>query len=303
MLQTFDAVCLAGSLKRAAEHSNLTQSAVSMQIKRLEEVLGQRLLERSNQGLRITPAGEKLRAHTRNLLRLETAAVGDMHETRLAGEIRIGVPTDYAPSLLSVALPYLNANFPGVIVSVECDLSRRLREKIARDQLDLAIITLEPALDEGDILWREALVWAQPARFCGADQPLPIGLLDVDCPLRDMTLSAAKRQQGAFRVAFRSTSLASIQAAVTDGFCASLLPASTLNFEQPAGVRLDGSYGELVIGLLRSDAVRPQIAPLAHFLKSTLSLMAPAERVRVTDLQFAVHRSGERRVILANEAK
>ena len=276
LLETFDAVCLAGSLKRAAEHLNLTQSAVSMQIKRLEDVLGQRLLERSNRGLSITPAGEKLRAHGRTLLRLETVAVSDMRETRVAGEIRIGVPTDYAPSLLSVALPYLHANFPGVIVSVECELSRRLREKIARDLLDLAVVAQEPGLDEGNILWREPLVWVQPAGSAGGNAPLPIGLLDVDCPLRDMTLRAAERHAGASRIAFRSTNLASIQAAVEAGFCASLLPCNALNLERlvVAGLQVDEACGELNIGLLRSEAARPQIAPLAQFLKTRLSFIA-----------------------------
>jgi DNA-binding transcriptional LysR family regulator len=277
LLETFDAVCLAGSLKRAAENLHMTQSAVSMQIKRLEEAVHQQLLERSTRGLSVTPAGERMRQHARELLRLENRAVADLRNSSLSGELRIGVPTDYAPTLLSAALPYLEGNFPDVEVTVTCDLSRVLRKKIGRDLLDIAIVTDEPGVESGIALWSESLCWVEPAgKDFAATVAKPVGLLDVDCVLRDLTQHLMEQRLSAARIAFRSSSLASICSALEAGFCAALLPQDAIPEEQArsGGCRIFPLKEALHIRMIRSERLHQHLGPVVHFIETKLLLSA-----------------------------
>nr|WP_057925959.1 LysR family transcriptional regulator [Burkholderia ambifaria] len=277
VLETFATVCLSGSLKSAAEHLYLTQSAVSMQIKRLEECVQQRLLERNNQSLRVTPAGEKMLAHARAMLRLESAALNEFLREPIAGEIRIGVPADYAPALLSSALPYLHDNFPAVVPSVECDLSRKLRRKIESNELDLAILTQDVDIDSGLPLWEEKLVWAEPVGSeRRADSYTAVGLLDVDCVLRDMTLRLAAQQAPFHRIAFRSNALYSITAAVENCFCAALLPQSSLSPSSLTSSKLKVTpiNDQLMIRLAIAPEKKPGLDSIAEFLQTQLLLSA-----------------------------
>jgi DNA-binding transcriptional LysR family regulator len=275
VLETFATVCLSGSLKSAAEHLFLTQSAVSMQIKRLEECVQQRLLERNNQSLRVTPAGEKMLAHARAILRLENAALNEFLREPIAGEIRIGVPADYAPALLSSALPYLHDSFPAVVPSVECDLSRKLRRKIENNELDLAILTQDVDIDSGLPLWEEKLVWAEPAQSeQRTDSYTAIGLLDVDCVLRDMTLRLAAQHAPLHRIAFRSGNLSSIVSAVENGFCASLIPQSSLTLASASTTRLKITpvSDQLKIRLAIAADKTSGLDSIAEFLQTQLLL-------------------------------
>ena len=277
VLETYATVCLSGSLKSAAEHLHLTQSAVSMQIKRLEDAVQQRLLERNNQSLCVTPAGERMLIHARALLRLENTLVNAFASDPIAGEVRIGVPVDYAPALLSAALPYLHGNFPAVVPSVECDLSRKLRRKIENDELDLAILTQDVDIDSGLPLWEERLVWAEPLPV----EPItggytPIGLLDVDCVLRDMTLRLAAQHAPLHRIAFRSGNLASIVSAVENGFCASLIPQSSLSLTTNVAnrLRITPVNDRLRIRLAVSSGGKPGMEAIAAFLQTQLIISA-----------------------------
>ena len=275
LLETFDAVCLAGSLKRAAENLHMTQSAVSMQMKRLEEAVDQQLLDRSVRGLSVTPAGERMRQHARELLRLESVAVSDLRKSSLSGELRIGVPTDYAPTLISAALPYLDANFPDVEVTVTCDLSRVLRKKIGRDLLDIAIVTDEPGVESGLPLWTESLCWVEPGgKVFAAAVAKPVGLLDVDCVLRDLAQRVMEQRLSASRIAFRSTNLASICSASEAGFCAALLPQDSIPEEKAAkaGLRVYPLKEALRIRMIRSEKLRRHLGPVVHFVESKLLL-------------------------------
>lgn len=275
LLETFDAVCLAGSLKRAAENLHMTQSAVSMQIKRLEDAVDQQLLERNAHGLSVTPAGERMRQHGRELLRLENLAVADLRRSSLSGELRIGVPTDYAPALLTAALPYLDANFPDVEVTVVCDLSRVLRKKIGRDLLDVAIVTDEPGLESEFPLWEESLCWVEPGdKVFENAVAKPVALLDVDCVLRDLTLRVMEQRAPASRIAFRSTNLASICSALAAGFCAALLPDDAIAQEvaPKGGARVYPLKEVLHIRMIRSRALRQHLGPVVQFIGDKLLL-------------------------------
>jgi DNA-binding transcriptional LysR family regulator len=275
LLETFDAVCFAGSLKRAAEHLHITHSAVSMQIKRLEQAVDQQLLVRNNRGLSVTPAGERMRKHARELLRMEGLAVSDLRKPGLSGELRIGVPTDYAPALIAAALPYVETNFPDVEVTVTCDLSRTLRKQIDRGRLDIAVVTDESGIETGTPLWSEALFWVEPAsETFAATTTKPIALLDVDCILRDLTERLAKQRAPASRFAFRSTSLASIRSALDAGFCASLLPHDTVPHERVAAgiLRAHPVKESLRIRMIRSGRLRQHVGPVAEFIQAKLRL-------------------------------
>jgi DNA-binding transcriptional LysR family regulator len=235
----------------------------------------QQLLERNAHGLSVTPAGERMRQHGRELLRLENLAVADLRRSSLSGELRIGVPTDYAPALLSAALPYLDANFPDVEVTVACDLSRVLRKKIGRDLLDVAIVTDEPGLESEFPLWEESLCWVEPGdKVFEKAVAKPVALLDVDCVLRDLTLRVMEQRAPASRIAFRSTNLASICSALAAGFCAALLPHEAIPQEvaPKGGARVYPLKEVLHIRMIRSRALRQHLGPVVQFIEDKLLL-------------------------------
>lgn len=143
LLRTFCIVVREGGLNKAAVAVFRSQAAVSMQLKRLEEQLGLRLLERSNQGIRLTDAGETLLCHAEQLLRLNNATLAALDRRQLAGKIGFGIPTDYAQDFLNCFMPILLRELPQLEARIVCERSRNLRQLVDRGELDMAIVAGE----------------------------------------------------------------------------------------------------------------------------------------------------------------
>ena len=158
-LSSFVAVADVGGVTRAAGLMNLTQSAVSMQIKRLEEVLDLALLDRSGRGVALTAAGEQLLGYARKLLSLNDEAVGRLTHQAFEGEIVIGVPSDIVHPFIPQVLRQFTPAFPRVRVSLVSSYTRRLKALYGRGDCDL-ILTTEDTVDAGgETLIELPLVW------------------------------------------------------------------------------------------------------------------------------------------------
>lgn len=225
LVNTFLAVVDAKGFKAAAGRLNKTPAAVSMQIKRLEEVLGQRVLERSNQGIELTRAGLVLFEMGQRLMALNHELIGEIQEDDIAGELDFGAPADYATALLGQLLPIFQSELPQVRPRILLDLSRMLRHKIAAGKLDMAIVAREPETDEGSELWREEIAWFGRAKT--PDGRPRVGLLAADCTLRDRALADLERSDGDHAVVLHSPTVTALRDAVASGFCQALLPVST----------------------------------------------------------------------------
>ncbi|QLC73956.1 LysR family transcriptional regulator [Pseudomonas sp. LPB0260] len=266
LIRTFQTVLQEGGFKPAAERLNKTPAAVSMQIKRLEELLGQRLLERSNQGIALTAAGDILKEKGEKLLGLNYELLSDLRQGELFGKLSFGTPTDYAPTLLQKLLPIFGREFPKLTPTIILEPSRSLRARIQSGALDMAIVAQEPGTDEGAHLWSEEIAWFGSART--QDGKAKVGVLTTNCILRDRALEDLKTVPREHKLVLEAATVASLRDGVEEGFCQAFLPVSMagrlvrskeirpshslmLNFVLIAGVGADGSKTHSVASKFR----------------------------------------------------
>jgi len=218
LLRTFVVVAEVRTLTRAAERIGRTQSALSQQIKRLEEIVEQPLFQRTGRGVILTNPGERLLIHAQRILRLHDEAMADLSGKGLSGTIRFGCPDDYAAVFLPPLLRAFSRLHPHAFVEVICAPTPRLLEQLETHALDLAM-TSEPAEAANDnIIRREALVWVgypglDPAHF----DPLPLALSDADTLDHVAACKALDAAGKAYRIAYASSSLAGLTAVVRSG--------------------------------------------------------------------------------------
>lgn len=234
LLRTFVAIVDAGGFTSAAQQVHRTQSAVSMQVRRLEAVLDRTLFQREGRGVQLTPEGEALLGYARRLLKLHDEALAVLSRPDLSGLVRLGTPDDYVGRFLPDILVRFARAFPRVQVEVHCEPSVNLRRLLAEDRLDLALITGTPGAETGEVLRREPTVWATAERHLAhEDDPLPLALFPSGCPFRDWALAGLNERGRPYRIAYTSASLTGILAAVTAGLAVTVLSRSIL----PAEVR------------------------------------------------------------------
>ncbi|MEM5372777.1 LysR family transcriptional regulator [Paraburkholderia azotifigens] len=225
LLRTFVTVVEAGSVSNAAMALHRTQAAVSMALRRLEDEVGQRLLERSPRGVKPTSAGSVLLPYAQKLLEIGLAARSALNAGDVSGTVRIGILEDVAMSHLRHALRQFSASFPDVALEIVVDASPALSQRLATNTLDFAIG--DPALIHAEplVTWRHPLRWAA-ARTRNADLrggPLPIVAFGGTCRWQEDFFATLLEAGIAWRVACTSTSLSAIQSAVEAGLGIALL--------------------------------------------------------------------------------
>ena len=208
LLRSLVAVAETGVLGKAAARVGRTQSALSMQMQRLEGVAGQPLLYRTGRGVTLTAAGQRLVVQAAELIRKHDEALAELRGVQISGVLRFCCPEDYAVVFLPQLLRGFASLHPLVQLEVTCAPTPRLQELLARHAADLALVSVLHDGDSEDVIRREPLVWAaQRGAVAAALDPLPLALgaadaLDHQLPLR--ALQAAGRR---CRVAYASSSL------------------------------------------------------------------------------------------------
>lgn len=236
LLNTFTVVVEEGGFKGAAKKIFRSQGAISMQMKRLEEQLGVCLMQRNNQGIKLTSHGKALLSYAEQFLRLNNEVLNALSETPLRGSMHFGVPTDYAQALVQYFIPQIKRSFPELTIKVTCARSRQLRDMIRLGDLDMAIVTAEAPLKE-ETLWTERMIWVAIADIAQgknnnpeqAPQPLPVAIFEGDCTLRETSLQDLKTSDIPYSPVMTSPELENLVAAVRSGFAAALLPESSLS--------------------------------------------------------------------------
>jgi DNA-binding transcriptional LysR family regulator len=229
LLRTFVMVVRTGELKKAAKAIYRSHAAVSMQMKRLEEQLGTNLMDRSNQGIRLTEAGKTLLSYSEQFLKLNNAALSALAERDLSGQLSFGIPTDYAQDFLDFFMPVLTRELPNLEAKIVCDRSRNLRKKLDAGELDIAIVAGESNSPDEILLWSERLIWSAPicARLEEKDE-MPVAIHEDNCIVRDLCLAGLKKANIPYKQVFGSPALENVATAVHAGFAISLLPESLL---------------------------------------------------------------------------
>ena len=261
LLTTFLAVAETGNVTHAGHAVGRTQSAVSVQIRKLEDALGVRLFDRQARGVVLTENGQDLVPAARRALG-EINRIGRMFKERLTGRIRVGIPDDYGVSVLERVLARFSARHPGVEVSVRCGFSVGFPEAVQRGTLDLAVHTASPGEETGTLLMTERTVWAA-AREWRADPeiPPPLALFDRQCWWRDAAIDALNRAGMRYRIAYSSESVAGVKAAIAAGLAVGVLNAGTLGDGLRALTPEDGfpSLPDSALRLICADGLDPAI--------------------------------------------
>lgn len=227
LLRTFVAIVDTGGFTPAARQVHRTQSAVSMQMKRLEEGVGRLLFERDGRGVNLTADGDALLIYARRLLRLHDEAVSALTRPEMVGTVCLGTPDDYVDRFLPDILARFAQAYPRVQVEVLCEPSAHLRELLADRHIDLALITCVPGRESGEILRHEPVVWATSERHCAHEcDPLPLAVFQKGCFFRGWATAALDQVGRAYRIAYSSPSISGIFASVSAGLAVTVLARS-----------------------------------------------------------------------------
>jgi DNA-binding transcriptional LysR family regulator len=222
-MRAFVAVVDAGSLSAAAPLLHRSQSAVSMQIKKLESALGRPVLSRGPRHLQLTAAGEELLSYARRMLELQAETQAVLFGPPLEGRVRLGVPDDYASSYLTPVLRSFAGRHQGVEIELTCEQSTSLIPKVTRGDLDLALVSRDKP-QRGSFLFHEPLVWVGSPQFeVWRKDPLPIAVYESGSMARIETLAALGAKRRSYRVVYHSSSLAGQVAAVESGLAVAVL--------------------------------------------------------------------------------
>ncbi len=260
LLRSFAAVADTGGFTAAAALVSRTQSAVSMQVQRLEQAVGHRLLDRSP--LALTPRGEALLDSARRILALHDETVRKLAAAPVAGTVRLGVTEYFVPDELPALLARFAASHPGVQLEVRMGLSRDLRQELQAGRLDAALVRIEGEA-AGEAMWREPQSWVAADSWREPeDRSIPLVLLPRGCVLREFAIASLERRRRAWHVAYTGSSMASVQAAVRAGLGVSIVGRSSV---QPgmrilAAGRRWPNPGTLAIGLLEGKGAPRGVA-------------------------------------------
>jgi DNA-binding transcriptional LysR family regulator len=253
LLKTFLAIADTGNFTRAAEEVNKTQSAVSMQMKRLEELLGRPLFSRDGRTSRLTAEGERFIDHARRMVTLNDQIVSWYMTPSLSGSVRFGTPDDYADLFLPEVLARFARTHPLVTVDVECVSSGYLNERVRRGEIDLAIVTFCGRYEEGEVLRTEELRWVGSIRHHAHQLDLlPLATADAGCAWRKYAETALDKIGRPHRVAYTSPNRNAIDAAVLQGLAIAAMPEICVRPGMRVLTEADGfpSLGTFDIGLL-----------------------------------------------------
>lgn len=226
LVRTFVVLAEAQNFTRAGERLGRTQSAVSLQLRRLEGQLDVQLFDRDPRRVVLTSEGETLLPQARRLLRLNDEIVAGMRPDGVTGEVRLGAPEDFATLYLPQILGAFARTHPGVALTVTCDLTLRLLDGLRDGAFDLVLVKREPlGPDMGVRVWREPLVWVAADKEVveGAAQA-PLVLAPSPCVYRKRAISALESRGAPWRAAYTSPSLAGQLAALRAGLGATVLP-------------------------------------------------------------------------------
>ncbi len=227
---------------------HLTQSAVSQQIARLEDLCGP-LFKRERRGMRLTSKGEQLLGKARRLILLNDELWSDVQESTISGRVRLGAPYDLIGPWLGPILKAYAQSHPSVELSLSCASSPDLRSAVADGKIDIALVEEPTGMHEGECLAVDRLVWVG-AKGGGAHwrTPLPLSLVAETCAFRPVVLGALDDHRRQWRTLFESGSIDATTETVRSDLAVTAWLASTV----PAD-----------LSILGPDAALPELPPFA----------------------------------------
>lgn len=280
-LRSFIAIAETGSFTKAAEVVNKTQSAVSMQMKRLEERLERPIFARDGRASKLTEDGQRLLDYARRIVKLNLETITAFSDAELSGRVRLGVPDDYADRYLPEIMARFSHAYPAVELTVICEPSIDLLERIDGNEIDLAIVTNCESKRASETFRRERLLWVTSSRHSThLEERLPLALGRPSCSWRRIAIERLETTGRPFRVLYSSSNAGAVAAAVMSGLAVSVLAESGLRPGMRVLTAAEG-FPELPacrVGLVRNAHEGSTLAnALAEHIVSSLDNLSEAQ--------------------------
>lgn len=280
-LRTFLAIAELGSFTKAGEAVHKTQSAVSMQMRRLEERVGRPIFIKDGRHSRLTEEGLRLVEFGRRMIQLNDETLSAFNGNTEIGYIKLGVPDDYADRLLPRVLAAFNRLNPSIEVLVECAPSARLTDGIREETLDVAILTSSDSQElRGEIIRREQLQWVtSPEHSAHTQDIVRLAIGPAACGWRRLAMDALDRVGRRYQVSYTSGSASALVGAVQAGLAVTLIPESAMRDGLRVLEKREGfpALPHCDIALLRSvNARKPMHDTLCNHLVAAIGNMGPA---------------------------
>lgn len=274
VLRTFVAIAETGSFTAAANAVFRTPSAVSIQIKKLEDILGRAVFSRDARSVSLTTEGEMLLGYARRLLAVNREAVAKFIIPDISGVVRLGSPDDYGERVLPQVLKRFAHTHPCVAVDVVIDMSGNLRRRMDDRALDITLFNASSRvpLDGAEVLFTEPVVWAGAKGGCAhLRDPLPVSVWEEGCAWRANALEALGREGRNFRIAYMSAHTSVQRAAVMSDLAVAPLPRSFLGDDlvelgAPDGLPEMGSY---TVAMSVAPEASPPVQAAAEHIRAT----------------------------------
>lgn len=222
-LRSFLSVIHTGSMTAASVHQNRSQSAISMHIKNIEEVLASQVFNRETKNIQLTATGHELVKYAESILALHAQAIDQVCGSEQNGKVSLGIPDDYATYYLPSILREFTQRYPKVEISLLCEPSSLLLPKIDRGELDVAVITRDTAY-RGVFLTSEPLVWVGKLATLPLDSaPLPVAMYEFGSEARKKVTECLNALPGGYRVMYNSPYIAGQIAVAESGLALAVL--------------------------------------------------------------------------------
>ena len=230
LLRTFVAVAEAGSVTDGAARIYRSQSATSLQIKRLETIVGHPVFERHGRGVVLSETGRNLLPVALEVTARLDAALRDISQDAVTGKLRVGIPDDHGRAKLAEIIATFSRLHPKVELDVTCALSAGFPDLLSKGSLDLAIYEVERPQSHEDVLFEDPTCWVGAVhRHFSTDESLPVALFDHACWWRDAAIASLEARGKPYRIVYSSQSVSGVIAAVEAGIAVGLLGRSSLH--------------------------------------------------------------------------
>jgi len=277
LLRTFVAIAETGNFSAAAHSVFRTPSAVSMQVKKMEEILERPLFVRDSRSVTLTEDGERVLEHARRMLAMNQDLMAQFHQQHLQGVVRLGIHDDVAERYLPDLLCRFSKTHPGVNVNAVVVNTEPMLQMVAERRLDIALISRLPSQrDERpcEVLWSEPLVWAGCKSGIAHEKvPMPVSVWDETCAWRKAGLEGLEKSGRPYRIALESGHLSGQKAAIMADLAVAPIPKSALG---GCVVQIPASYGlpdlpHYELGMILRDDLPCQAAAAADHLRAAFA--------------------------------
>lgn len=254
LLRTFLAVAETGSITDGGHRIGRSQSAISLQMARLEQIVAQPVFRRTGRGVSLTDAGKQLLPVAKEVTARLDATLRDLTSTSLSGTLRLGIPDDHGRSKLTQIVGSFVQAHPQVQLEVTCSLSPEFPDMLSSGKLDLAVYEVQSPSASEEVVFEDSTHWVGSKHRNLLDEALlPVALFDRACWWRDAAIAALSESGRTFRVVYSSQSVAGVKAAVEAGVAIGLLGRSSIDASMTILAESDGfaptPSSKLVIGV------------------------------------------------------